>query len=86
MLFHVPSTEMGDDGVTIALVSHDWQRHRVNRSVRWTNEHCTVVVLSGHVADVSVFLDHVFDSMSFAHYVVKDKVCALAQTENTHAV
>ena len=86
MLFHVPCAEVCNNGVAIALVGHYRQRHRVSRSVRWTNEHGTVVVLSWHVADVSVFLDHVFDSMTFTHYVLEENVCALAQTETAHAV
>ena len=86
MLFHIARAEMSDDGVPVALVRDDGHGHRVNWSVWWTDEHCAMVVLSGHVAYIAVFLDNLFDAMSFAEYVVKDKVCAFPQAEDTHTV
>ena len=77
---------MCDYGVAVALVGDDRQGHRVDRPMRRTDEHRAMVVLSGHIAYISVLLDDVFDAMSFSEYVIENEVCTLAKTEDAHAV
>ncbi len=86
VLLHEADAEVCDYRVPVALVRDDRQRHRVHRTVWRAYEHCARVVLSGHVAYVSIFLDDVLDAMALSQNVIEYEMRAFAQTQYAHAV